>query len=130
MNKKDAILKLFNYSHPLMNTEMYSLFGDKYSGTLPFAIEFVDELNFSDVVLWDGVITAKNRSTIEIILNAIGPNRILLVIGESQTLLENHPLVHLADTKNLNFMELPGWSVLPEEILQKLEECFKKLKHV
>lgn len=130
MNKKNTTLRLFNFSHPLMNTEMYSIAGDKYSGTLPFTFEFVDNINESDVVLWDGVITSKNKNVAEIILSLIGPDRILLLIGESLTLFREHPMVKLIDNRNLNLMELPGWNVLPEEILQKLEECFKKLKNV
>lgn len=130
MNKKHTTLKLFNFSHPLMNTEMYSLIGDKYSGTLPFTFEFVDDINESDVILWDGLITSKNKNVAEIILSLIGPDRILLLIGESLTLFRDHPLVRFIDNKNLHLMELPGWNVLPEEILQKLEECFKKLKNV
>ena len=130
MNKKNTTLRLFNFSHPLMNTEMYSIAGDKYAGTLPFTFEFVDNINESDVVLWDGLITSKNKNTAEIILSLIGPERILLLIGESLTLFKEHPIVKLIDNRNLNLMELPGWNVLPEEILQKLEECFKKLKNV
>lgn len=130
MNKKDTTLRLYNFSHPLMNTEVYSIIGDKYSGTLPFSIELVDELNHSDVVLWDGVITTKNKSAVEVILSSIGPDRMLLLIGESITLFHEHPMVKMVEGKNLNLLELPGWSVLPEEILQKLTESFKKLKHV
>lgn len=130
MNKKNTTLKLFNFSHPLMNTEMYSIAGDKYSGTLSFTFEFVDNINDSDVVLWDGLITSKNKNVAEIILGLIGPERILLLIGESLTLFREHPMVKLIDYKNLNLMELPGWNVLPEEILQTLTECYKKLKNV
>jgi Ni,Fe-hydrogenase III small subunit len=130
MNKTPTLLKLFNFSHPLMETELLSLAGDKYSHALPFSFEFVEDFKDSDVILWDGVITAKNTKAVETILNGIGPDRILMLIGESFTLFHEHPLVQLVDSKNLNVLELPGWSVLPEEIIVKLEECFKKLKNV
>jgi hypothetical protein len=55
---------------------------------------------------------------------------VLLLLGESQTLHKERQGVKILNTENLNVVELSSWSVLPEEILGALEDCYKKLKHV
>jgi hypothetical protein len=52
------------------------------------------------------------------------------MIGESMTLLKDHPMVKIQNTENLNVVEVPGWNVLPEEILVAIETCQKKSGHV
>ena len=130
MKENRKPLKLFNFSTPLMNTEVFSIAGDKYESTLPFSCHFVDDFGNSDVVLWDGVITTKNKKIAEKVLSGIGPSRILLLLGESATLLKDHPLVELVNPEHLNCIEIRGWNLLPEEFLQALSECHKKLQHV
>lgn len=127
---KDKTLKLFNFSHPLLNTEITSIFGDKFSEVFPFEIELVDTLEASNVVLWDGIITPKNRKITDKIVQTIGTDRILFLIGESMTLFQGSEVARTLDPSNLNVVELPGWSVLPEEIISKIQNCYQKLYNV
>jgi hypothetical protein len=130
MKQKIELIKVFNFSHPLMATEVLSVLGDKFSGSLPFEWELSKDYSSSDIVLWDGVITAKNQKIVDKILGDIKSGKVLLLVGESQTLLKQHPWIKTLNTENLNLVELSSWSVLPEEILGALENCYKKLKHV
>lgn len=130
MKEKIRLLKIFNFSHPLMNTEVLSLLGDKYRETLPFQLELSSDYNSSDVILWDGVMTPRNHKIVEKILRDVKTGKVLLLIGESLTLFKDHALVRSLSTENLNCVELPGWNLLPEEILMALETCYKKSKHV
>lgn len=130
MKEKTQPLKIYNFSHPLMMTEVMSLVGDKYAQTLPFDWELSSDYAASDVVLWDGVITVRNRTIAEALIEDVKKGKVLLLIGESMTLLKDHPMVKLLNPENLNLVEVPGWNVLPEEILAALEACYKKSKHV
>lgn len=130
MKEKINTLKIFNFSHPLITTEILSLNGDKFNKTLPFSWEITSDYASSDVVLWDGVITVKNAEAVEKMIDDVKSGKVLLLIGESLTLLKDHPMVKLQNTENLNCVELFGWNILPEEILAAFETCHKKLKHV
>lgn len=127
---KDKTLKLFNFSHPLLNTEINSIIGDKFSGSLPFKIEIVDSLEAANVVLWDGIVTPKNRKVSDKIIKSIGPDRVLFLIGESMTLFKGHDVAQPVDSSGLNVVELPGWTILPEEIISKVQNCYQKLYNV
>lgn len=128
--KKNHILKVYSFSHPLMFTEMFSLAGDKFRDSLPFHWELTNDYSSSDVVIWDGVVTMKNAETVKRVIEDVKIGKVLLLLGESQTLFKNNPLVEIKNTENLNCVELFGWNILPEEILMALESCYKKLKHV
>lgn len=130
MKEKPVPLRIFNFSHPLMHTEWVTLIGDKYHRILPFEWEMVKDLASAQVITWDGVITPKNQSLVDEILATLKDNKILLLMGESMTLLKNHPMVKILDPKDLNFVEVAGWNILPEEILAALESCHQKLNHV
>lgn len=130
MKQKIESIKIFNFSHPLVLTEVLSLLGDKYSQCLPFVWELSKNYNESDIILWDGIITPKNQKIVDRILNDIKTGKVLLLIGESQTLHRARSGMKVLNTENLNMVELASWSVLPEEILGALETCYKKLKHV
>ncbi len=130
MKEKPVPLRIFNFSHPLMHTEWLTLIGDKYHRTLPFEWEMVKDLASAQVITWDGVMTPKNQFVIDELLAALKENKILLLMGESMTLLKNHPIVKILDPKDLNFIEVAGWNILPEEILAALESCHQKLNHV
>lgn len=130
MKENKTSLKLFNFSTPLMITEVFSIAGNKYDSTLPFHCHLVDDYEKSDVVLWDGVITKKNKRASEKVLAGIGPGRVLLLLGESVTLFKDHALVEIVDTHRLNCIEIRGWNLLPEELIKALSECHKKLHHV
>lgn len=128
MKEKVAALRIFQFSHPLMQTEMLSVLGDKYSHVLPFEWELVKDLSLADVILWDGIVTPKNTTYVERFLETLQGNRVLLIFGESMTLFKNHPLVRKAHVPEEKLIELPGWNILPEEILAAFELCREKLR--
>lgn len=130
MKQTTTVTKVFNFSHPLMTTEMLSLLGDKYANCLPFLWEISNDYDQSDIVLWDGIMTPKNNEVVEKILNDVKSGKVLLLLGDSQTLHKNRPGIKILNTENLNIVELSGWSILPEELLAAIENCYKKLKHV
>ncbi len=130
MKEKPLPLRIYTFSHPLMHTEWLTLAGDKFFKTLPFEWEMVKDLSSAQVITWDGVITPKNEPLVAEVLKELKSNKILLLIGESMTLLKNHPMVKILDPKELKFVEVAGWSILPEEILSALELCHQKLNHV
>jgi Ni,Fe-hydrogenase III small subunit len=130
--KKDQknTLKVFNFSHPLMHTEVFSLLSSKYAHSLPFEWNLTSDYNEAHVILWDGVMTLKNKIFVDKIMTDTQSDKILLLIGESWTLLKDHPFIKLLDFENSHFVTLPGWNLLPEEILAALETCHKKFKNV
>jgi Ni,Fe-hydrogenase III small subunit len=130
MKEKPIPLKIFNFSHPLIQTEWMALMGDKYHRSLSFEWEMVNDIESAAVVTWDGIVTPRNRELVENMLTQLKGNKILLLIGESMTLLKNHPVVQSFETNELKIIEIPGWSLLPEEILGALETCHQKLNHV
>jgi Ni,Fe-hydrogenase III small subunit len=130
MKEKPVTLKIFNFSHPLIQTEWMTLMGDKYNRALSFEWEMVNDIESAAVVTWDGIVTPRNRELVEKMLTQLKGNKILLLIGESMTLLKNHPVVQSFETNELKIIEIPGWSLLPEEILRALETCHQKLNHV
>jgi Ni,Fe-hydrogenase III small subunit len=130
MNEKQVALKIYNLSHPLMNTEMFSIQGDKYVRSLPFEWQIVNDMASADIIVWDGVITPKNQDVIKPLLESFKTSKVLLLLGESMTLFKNHPMVQLVELSDLRYVELAGWSVLPEEILSAFDQCREKLKNV
>lgn len=123
-------LKIFNVSHPFIMTEALSLLGDKYNQALPFELVYVDDIGLAEVIVWDGIITPKNHSMIQIILEEMKRFKVLLILNDSMTLFKDHPIVKMFDPTNLNYVELTGWSLLPEELLQALKLCHQKLQNV
>lgn len=123
-------LAIYQVSHPFMMTESFSLLGDKYLHALPFSLNFVDKMDEADVIIWDGVITPKNHVLAEMILEEMKKTKVLLLLNESMTLLKNHPIIKMFDPINLNYVELTGWSTLPEDFLGALELCHQKLRNV
>jgi hypothetical protein len=55
---------------------------------------------------------------------------LLLLIGEGRTLYRDFPMVKMIDLDLIPYVELPGWGILPEEMLACLETCYQKLIHV
>lgn len=123
-------LKIFNLSQPFMKTEWLSLLGDKYRDTLSFPWEIVSDYESAEVVVWDGVISPKRAESINRVLEDLKNNKVLLLMGESMISLRDHKIVSLVDLDQIRYVELPGWTVLPEDILGAIELCHQKLKHV
>ena len=130
MKEKVAPLKIYHFSHPLMTTEWLSIQSDKFSRTLPFEWEIVNDYASAEIVVWDGVITPKNEEITSAMFKDFKESKVLLLLGESMTLLRNHPIVHMLNPEGLRYVELAGWNILPEEILSALELCREKLKNV
>jgi hypothetical protein len=51
-------------------------------------------------------------------------------MGEGQTLFRNHPFMRVFSPGAHKTVQLSGWSVLPEEVLSALVECFEARNHV
>lgn len=131
MNKQIIpALKIFLFSQPILSTEWLSLLGHKYHASLPFSWEFTQVLEEANVIAWDGVLTPKMKSYQDRLFKKLETGAILLLQGEARTMLENHPFVTLISLNQLRYVELPGWSVLPEEIMMALTICHQKLSHV
>jgi hypothetical protein len=129
MSEKNPVLKIFNYSHPLLQTELLSLLGDKYVHALPFPWEFVQDLEAAEVVVWDGVMSPRNKYYTDELLRKL-ETKVLLLTGEAMTSLKASKKVSLVDESKFQVVRLTGWNVLPEEILSALEAAYKKLHHV
>jgi hypothetical protein len=130
MKEKEAALKIYNFSQPLIYTEWLSIQSDKFSHSLPFEWEIVSDYASSDVVVWDGIITPKNNKITSAMVKDFKDSKILLLFGESMTLFRNHPLVKMLNPEGLRYVEVSGWNILPEDILAALELCREKLKNV
>ena len=130
MKEETKVLKIFHLSHPLITTEWLSVLGDKYQKSLAFNWSIVTDLKEADVVVWDGVITPKLSPMIQPLMEEFKQNKILLLVGEALTSLRQHPMVKLASIDDLRYVEISGWSILPEEILAALEACNQKVTHV
>lgn len=129
MKEEIKPLKVFSLSSFLTSTEIFSLLGNKYAGSLPFKIELTNDWEVSNLVLWDGIITQKNQSSVSKIMETLGPSRRVLLLSDSRSLWMNHPQVKMAELNPEFFDELNSWTVLPEEILYAFENSYKKLTH-
>lgn len=129
MKEKEKKLKIYNFSNPLMNTELLSVLGDKFSRTLSFEIEYVREPETADVILWDGIMGPR-AAHLERLLKCLKEGKALFLLGESQTLFKGHPVVKEFELDAANVVEAAGWSLLPEEIIARFEACYQKLNHV
>lgn len=122
--KKNHVIRLFSFSHLLVDSEVPSLLGDKFFQGSDFTLVLTRDLEKANVIAWDGIVTKKNKIFAEKILNELKNGKALLLLrnnaGES-------PVINLDE---INYVELPAWSVLPEELMIGLMECHKKLKHV
>lgn len=130
MSSKKAVLKVFSFIHPLMTTEWRSIFGDKYCHALPFDYVITETIEDATVIAWDGVISLKLRSIQSEIEAQLMKGKILLMMGESQTLFQDYPIVRIFNSPEIATIQLTGWSVLPEEILAALQACYQKSMHV
>lgn len=125
MKEEKKVLKVFTFSSILMDTELLALLGHKFT-TLPFSIEYVNSIQDSSLVIWDGIITPKNKSYVDELMNHLGPSRRALILSDMKSLWVNHPRVQTI-TLNEYMDDLNAWTVLPEELLFTLENIYKKL---
>lgn len=127
MDKNTRALKIFLFSQPLLTTEWPALMGNKYARALSFPWEFTDSIENADVIAWDGVVSEKMKLYQDNIIDRLKSGAVLLLQGDARTLFENHPFVSLITLDQLRYVELSGWSVLPEELLAALVSCHQKM---
>lgn len=130
MSNKKAVMKIFSLGHPLRNSEWWSILGDKYCHALPFDYEFTNSLEDASIVAWDGIITLKQIGNVQALESELQRGKVLLLIGEVQSLYHNHPMIKFFDPAGIATVHINGWSALPEELLAALEACYQKVVHV
>ncbi len=113
---------------PWLATEWVSLMGSKYREHMDFSPVLVNSPDRAQVIVWDGVLTPKSSGAIAQIFETLGKEKVLLLTGEAETSLQHHPFVKLS--RDLPHVVLSPSRVLPEEILEALQECRKRLTHV
>lgn len=128
--KNKASLKVFLLSQPLLNTEWPALQSDKYRHATSFDIEIVQDLAEAEVIAWDGIMAPKTGQHFVKVLDRLVAGAILLLQGEGRVLLKNHAIIKQVDSSSFNVVDLPGWNILPEEMILALETCYQKLKNV
>jgi hypothetical protein len=129
--KKASELNIFILGQSLLQPEWSSLMGDKYRHALPFSWKITDDFNKAQVIAWDGLMTPNASSVlekVEALLKEEG--RILLLQREGFTLFQDNPWIKYLDLDQVRYVELPSGGVLPEDLLEALEICHKKLHNV
>jgi hypothetical protein len=124
------VLKIFSLGHSMMTTEWRSILGDKYCHALPFDYRITDNIDDASVISWDGLISLKQRSIQAEMEGHLQKGKILLIMGQSSTLFRDHAMVKYFNNSDKSTVYLNGWSVLPEEILDALNNCYQKIIHV
>lgn len=127
--KQKPVLKIYCLSQPILLTEWRSLLSDKYFSALPFEPILTENAADADVVAWDGMISSKFERLLPRLLEILS-GKTLLLVGEAQTLLKDHPYVRLFSAGDFKTVQLPGWSILPEELLDVLNQCYQAGQHV
>lgn len=129
--KKEQKTTLYIYllNQPVLRTEWYSLLGSKYRHAFTFPWEITDSLEKANVVAWDGILTPKLSERMDE-LNETLKCKVLLFVGEPWTLYRNNPDVKIVDCEQYDCVRLNNWTILPEELLTALENCYQKLNHV
>lgn len=123
--KQNQSLKVYNFSHLLLHTEVTAILGDKFIQSLPIFWEITSDIEKSNVIIWDGLITTKNKVFVDKVIEEIKKGRVLLLLRDNA-----RNVARSVNLEGLNYVELSSWSALPEEILLALNECHKKLSNV
>lgn len=129
MAVKRPLLKVHCLSMPQVSTEWGSLLGDKYRQALAFDIELTDDPREAQVIAWDGIVGRKLEALMPEIINLL-KDKVLLLTGESTTLMQDSPFVRYVQVEPQAHVDLPGWTILPEDLLASLEACYQKIIHV
>lgn len=122
-------LTIYCLGGPLLSTEWSSIMGDKYRTHLNFEPVLVNSPEAAQIIVWDGMITPKSAPHVNQLLDTVSESTIFLITGEASTLLRDHPFVKL-NSRNLSAVFLPPSRVLPEELMEALDECRKRLANV
>lgn len=121
-------LNIYLLSGPALSTEWPGIMGDKFRTHGEFTPVLVTSPEKAQVVVWDGVLTPKFAGVFTDFLASLRKGAVFLVTGEAGTLLENHPFVKLSGVER-PCVFLPPSQTLPEEILEALSECRRKIPH-
>jgi hypothetical protein len=130
MANTKPVLNIFSLGHSIMKTEWLSVLGDKYCHALPFDYRITDNIAEASVLSWDGLISLKQRSLRPEIEAHLQSGKILLIMGQSETFFHEHAMIKYFNHSDATTVHLNGWSVLPEEILDALDLCYKKIINV
>jgi hypothetical protein len=130
MKKQKYELKFFCLGNPATSTELLSVLGDKFCHAPPFELILTSSIEESSVIVWDGVVSLKMRRIFPDILNYLRQNRVLLLIGDSSTLIQKQSFLNQFQPDEIASVCLNGWSLLPEEIIGAFEKCYQKIKNV
>ncbi len=122
-------LSLYCLGGPQLSTEWQSLMGDKYRTHLDFEPVLVCSPENAQVIIWDGVITPKSSTILLELFEKLSEKTVFLITGEAQTFLADHPFVRFSSLM-ARAVHLPPSRVLPEELLDALSECRKRLVNV
>jgi Ni,Fe-hydrogenase III small subunit len=128
MSAKIKTLTIYNLNNPLFRTEWVSLLGDKYFKALGFEIVLTDKLEGADIIVWDGLISPKMSRLLPGFLSKIKAERYLILVGEG--ISHNDYISSFEAGKLTNIIHIPGWSALPEKLLELLNYLSQKQKNV
>lgn len=123
-------LKIYCLPNPALYTDLRAILSDKYCHSLPFDLSFTTQLTEANVVVWSGVLSVKMKRILPELVQALRQNKVMLLIEESSTLMERNPIVQTIDHSDWPTIKLNGWTLLPEDILPALEQCFQKITNV
>lgn len=129
MEKNQKQLSIYCLGGPWLSTEWLSLMGSKYIEHMDFVPVLVTSPDSAQVIVWDGILTPKSSRTMLSLLENLGSQKVLLLTGEAETSLQGSPFIKL-NRGDLPHVVLSPSRVLPEEILESLQECRKRLGHV
>lgn len=129
--KKATPLRIFSFTHSLVETEFPCLLGDKFVHALSIPWEMTSSISEANVIAWDGIITPKNNSYVQKIKTLLEEGRILLLLPNQWTIFNASSPVKIFDTREVQgIVELNGAGPVPEEILMGLKTCYEKINHV
>lgn len=122
-------LNIYCLGGPLLSTEWSSIMGDKYRAHMNFEPVLVNSPEAAQVIVWDGVLTPKSTPLIGKLIDQVTDKTVFLITGEALTLFRDHPFVKF-NSRDLPAVYLPPSRVLPEELMEALDECRKRAGHV
>lgn len=122
-------LNIYCLGGPLLSTEWSSIMGDKYRAHMNFEPVLVNSPEAAQVIVWDGVLTPKSTPLIGRLIDQVTDKTVFLITGEAPTLFRDHPFVKF-NSRDLPAVYLPPSRVLPEELMEALDECRKRAGHV
>lgn len=122
-------LKYYCLGGPHLSTEWASILSDKYRDYKGLSPVMVSRPEDAEIIVWDGILTPKSSPHIKELIAKASPGTVMLITGEASTFHRDHPFVRISDV-DFPAVFLPPSRVLPEELLEALDECRKRKAHV